>query len=82
MTIQPAVTAMAFVVARSAPFFVQTQPPTPIIVDIVETDTEISGLADVLIGALGFTGLLMLGAILAAGIFAGVLFWVRSRAGE
>jgi hypothetical protein len=38
------------------------------------------GLADVLIGALGLTGLLMLGAILAAGVFAGVLFWIRSRA--
>jgi hypothetical protein len=59
--------------------FLQSQPAPPIIVNIVEPESEISGLADVLIGALGLTGLLMLGAVLAAGIFAGVLFWIRSR---
>ena len=57
----------------------QSQQPAPIIVDIVEPDSEITGLADVLIGALGLTGLLMLGAVLAAGVFAGLLFWFRSR---
>jgi hypothetical protein len=57
------------------------QPPDPIIVDISKPpESEMRGLADVLIGALGLTGLLMLGAILAAGVFAGVLFWIRSRA--
>jgi hypothetical protein len=57
------------------------QPPDPIIVDITKPpESELRGLADILIGALGLTGLLMLGAILAAGVFAGVLFWVRSRA--
>ena len=57
------------------------QPPDPIIVDITKPpESELRGLADILIGALGLTGLLMLGAILAAGLFAGVLFWVRSRA--
>ena len=57
------------------------QPPDPIIVDISKPpDSDMRGLADVLIGALGLTGLLMLGAILAAGLFAGVLFWIRSRA--
>jgi hypothetical protein len=62
--------------------FASVQPqPDPIIVDISKPpESEIRGLADVLIGALGLTGLLMLGAILAAGVFAGVLFWVRSRA--
>jgi hypothetical protein len=60
-------------------YLAQAQPPPPIIVDIVEPDSEITGLADVLIGALGLTGLLMLGAVLAAGIFAGLLFWLRSR---
>jgi hypothetical protein len=56
------------------------QPPSPIIVDIGETKkSEVEGLSDVLIGALGLTGLLMLGAVIAAAAFAGVLFWIRSR---
>jgi hypothetical protein len=70
----------------SSNFFVLTsrvlaqQPPSPIIVDIGETKkSEVEGLSDVLIGALGLTGLLMLGAIIAAAAFAGVLFWIRSR---
>jgi hypothetical protein len=59
---------------------VAQQPPSPIIVDIGETKkSEVEGLSDVLIGALGLTGLLMLGAIIAAAAFAGVLFWIRSR---
>ena len=37
-------------------------------------------LYDVLFGALGLTGLLTVIAVLAALVFAGVLFWVRSRA--
>lgn len=57
------------------------QEPEPILVDIVEPDSEITGLADVLIGALGLTGLLVLGAIVAAIGFAGVLFWIRRRFG-
>jgi hypothetical protein len=56
------------------------QPPSPIIVDIGETKkSEVEGLSDVLIGALGLTGLLMLGAVIAGAAFAGVLFWIRSR---
>jgi hypothetical protein len=55
------------------------KPPEPIIVDIVEPKSEVEGLSDVLIGALGLTGLLVLCAVLAAGVFAGVLFWMRSR---
>jgi hypothetical protein len=64
-----------------SPFASVQQEPDPIMVDISKSpESEMRGLADVLIGALGLTGLLMLGAILAAGIFAGVLFWIRSRA--
>jgi hypothetical protein len=57
----------------------QPQPSSPIIVKIVEPKGDPTGLADVLIGALGLTGLLVLAAVLAAGVFAAVLFWSRSR---
>jgi ABC-type phosphate transport system permease subunit len=55
-------------------------PQSPIIVKLVETPhSELSGLADVLIGSLGLTGALTLLA-LGLGILAGaVLFFVRSR---
>jgi hypothetical protein len=57
------------------------QPPDPIIVDISKPpESELRGLADILIGSLGLTGLLLLGSILAAAVFAGILFWIRSRA--
>lgn len=51
----------------------------PIIVKIVEPEGDPTGLADVLIGALGLTGALTLMAVVAAVVFAGVLFWIRSR---
>ena len=53
----------------------------PIIVKIVEPEGDPTGLADVLIGALGLTGVLTLCAVVAAVVFAGVLFWIRSRSG-
>jgi hypothetical protein len=40
-----------------------------------------TGLSDVLIGALGLTGVLILVAVLLAAVFAGLLFLWRSRAG-
>jgi len=51
----------------------------PIIVKIVEP-SELSGLADVLLGAIGLTGVLTLLAIAAGVVVAGLLFWWRSRA--
>jgi hypothetical protein len=51
----------------------------PIIVKIIQPPPEISGLADVLIGSLGLTGAIVLVALVTGAIFAGVLFWVRSR---
>ena len=60
---------------------VPSPPPKPIIVDIAERETsDLAGLAAVLWGSLGLTGVLVLGSVLAAVVFAGVLFWVRSRA--
>ena len=51
----------------------------PIIVKLVEP-SELSGLADVLLGAIGLTGALTLGAILAGLLVALLMLWWRSRA--
>jgi len=60
----------------------QPQPSKPIVVKIVESpNKELSGLSDVLIGSLGLTGVLVLGALVAALVFGSVLFWIRSRSG-
>ena len=54
----------------------------PIVVKIIEpTNKELGGLSDVLLGSLGLTGILVLGALVAALIFGSVLFWIRSRQG-
>ena len=55
------------------------QPPSPIIVKIVETPSDPTGLADVLIGSIGLTGAIVLLALLVGLMFGAVLFWVRSR---
>jgi hypothetical protein len=59
--------------------FFQTQPSQPIIVKIVEPKKDPTGLSDVLIGALGLSGVLFLLAVLAAVVFGALLFWLRSR---
>jgi len=60
----------------------QSQPDGPIIVRIVEPpSSQLTELRDVLIGSLGLTGVLALISILLAVLFAGVLFWIRSRQG-
>jgi hypothetical protein len=56
-------------------------PQDPIIVKIVEP-SELSGLADVLLGAIGLTGVLTLLAIAAGVVVAGLLFWWRSRSAQ
>jgi hypothetical protein len=59
----------------------QGQPSKPIIVKIIppEAKSELSGLADVLLGSLGLTGIIVVAAVLAGALMAGVMFWVRSR---
>jgi hypothetical protein len=49
----------------------------PVIVKIIPPKEET--LSDVLVGALGVTGVMVVIALVAACVFAGVLFWVRSR---
>jgi hypothetical protein len=56
-------------------------PSSPIIVKIIppEQKSELSGLADVLLGSLGLTGVIVLAAVILGALMAGVMFWVRSR---
>lgn len=56
-------------------FFAQQ---APIIVRLAPTKDP-TGLASVLLGALGLTGVLVLGALLLGAVFAGFLFVIRSR---
>ena len=55
------------------------QPQQPIIVKIVEPPGDPTGLAAVLIGALGLTGAIVVIAVLLGLVMAGVLSWIRSR---
>ena len=58
----------------------QTQPSSPIIVKIDQPKNDpTAGLADVLIGALGLSGVLVLIAMVAALIFGSLLFWLRRQ---
>jgi hypothetical protein len=57
------------------------QPAPPIIVRIIETPKDpTGGLYNVLLGALGVTGLIFVGAILMGLVTAGILYWLRRSA--
>ena len=51
----------------------------PFIVRIVELPSDPTGLGEVMIGALGLTGVIVVMAMLLGLFMAGVLFWIRSR---
>jgi hypothetical protein len=51
--------------------------PNPIIVQVVQQPVESTGLADVLIGAIGLTGALVLLAVLLGGAFGGLLIGIK-----
>jgi len=53
------------------------QQPNPIIVQVVQQPVESTGLADVLIGAMGLTGALVLLAVLLGGAFGGLLIGIK-----
>jgi hypothetical protein len=55
------------------------QDPAPVIVKIIEPPKDPTGLADVLVGALGLTGVLGLAAILIGLATGAIVFWMRSR---
>ena len=49
----------------------------PIVVKLIEPAEK--GLADVLVGSLGLTGIIVLVALLLGVALAGLMFWIRSR---
>jgi hypothetical protein len=51
----------------------------PVIVRLIEPKRDPTGLAHVFLDALGLTGVIVVAALVAAVIFGGVLFWIRSR---
>jgi hypothetical protein len=56
------------------------QPPPPIIVKIIEPPADpTGGLGDLLLSALGVSGVMFIGAILMGIVMAAVLYWLRSR---
>jgi hypothetical protein len=60
----------------------QQPPDAPFVIDITPPPkTDPTGLSDVLVGALGLSGVLILCAVLLAAILAGILFLWRSRVG-
>jgi hypothetical protein len=57
----------------------QPQPHAPIIVKIVETPRDPTGLAAVLVGALGLTGVILLMALVLGLLAGGILYFARAR---
>ena len=55
------------------------QTSKPLVVKIVESPHDPTGLAEVLIGSLGLAGAITLGAIVLGVVVGGALFWIRSR---
>ena len=56
---------------------VQDQQPAPVMVRVIQTPAEETSVADVLIGSIGLTGVLVLIAILLGAILGGVLIGVK-----
>jgi hypothetical protein len=64
----------------TVPAMLAQQPREPVFINIqADPKDDISGLADVLIGALGLAGALILAAVLIGIGFGAVVFWLRSR---
>jgi hypothetical protein len=62
--------------------FALQQPADGFVVKIIQPPSDVEGLADVLLGALGLTGVLVLSAVVLALVFAGVLYLVRFKFGD
>ena len=56
-------------------------PPSSIMVKILEPKSDLESLSDILLGSLGLAGMFIIGAVVMAAVFAGVLFLWRSRSG-
>jgi hypothetical protein len=57
----------------------ELQTPTPIIVKLIEPSKAPTGIADVILGAIGLSGAIALVAVLFGALLASVMFWVRRR---
>ena len=56
------------------------QPDNPIVIKIIEPpENPTAGLGDVLLSALGITGVLVLGAVVLGLLLGSLMFWLRSR---
>ena len=53
------------------------QPTNPIVVRVVEEPVESTGISDILVGALGLTGVMLLAALLLGAALGGVLIAVK-----
>ncbi len=53
---------------------------SPVIVKIIEPPKDPTGIADVIIGAIGLTGAIVLIALVLGVLMGGLMFWFRSRA--
>jgi hypothetical protein len=53
------------------------QQPAPIIVGVVEQRVESTSVADILIGSLGLTGVLLLAALILGAVLGGILIGVK-----
>jgi hypothetical protein len=58
---------------------IQTNPVIVKIISPPKDESGLSQLADVLIGSLGLTGVIVLGALLLGALLAGVMFWWNRR---
>jgi hypothetical protein len=56
---------------------VQQQPAEPIVVTVVEEPAESTGISDILIGAMGLTGVMLLAALLLGALLGGLLIGVK-----
>jgi hypothetical protein len=53
------------------------QPGEPIVVRVIEEPVKETGVADILVGALGLTGVLLLAALLLGGLLGGILIGIK-----
>jgi hypothetical protein len=62
---------------KASSMFAFQQQPNPIIVHVVEQPVESTSLSDVIVGALGLTGALLLAAVVLGAVLGGILIGVK-----
>lgn len=60
----------------------QQTPTDGFVVKLIQPPSDVEGLADVLLGSLGLTGVLVLSAVALALLFAGALYLFRFKFGD